>query len=95
MQILQRVDLAFLMNVVGSLTAISEAEFQGYNGECPEEVGDFLIALLAVLKDEENDNTAGHSFFAEGTIARQVSSCYIEHPFFRSSYEIDQVCRVW
>ena len=81
MDILQCVDLAFLMNVVRSLTAIPEADFQGYNGECPEDVAEFLVALLGVLKDEENGYDAAHSPFREGTIARQVNHLYIKHPF--------------
>ena len=80
MQILERVDLAFLMNVVGSLTALPEADFQGYNGECPEDVAELLVALLGVLKNEDGDN-AVRSLFGEGTVAKQVSCCYIKQFF--------------
>ena len=80
MQILQCVDLAFLMNVVGSLSAIPEADFQGYNGECPEDVAEFLIALLSVLENEENGYDAVRSLRGRGTIARQVNSHYAKYP---------------
>lgn len=95
MQHLSSVDLAFLMNVVGVLTAIPEAVFPGYNGQCTENPADFFTSVLDVLVNQEKEGhgvssgqseDAGvvESLFGKGTIGQQVSTCYREHVFLET-----------
>ena len=105
MKYLSSVDPGFLMNIVGALTAIPEAEFPGYNGQCPEDVGDFFTSLLGVLvhqeKDElgvssDQDKDAGiiEKMFGQGTIGQQVSTCHNKQILLQNSRETGQVSKV-
>ena len=97
MRQLPSVDLAFLMNVIGTLTALPEANFEGFNGESAEDVAELLTALLGVLRNEENEQLDAMSSqkeaagFVESLFGQQVSTCHKKRRPHQKLTETDQV----
>ena len=67
------VDPVYLMNIMGTLTARAEDDFEGYDGSREEDPSEFLPVLLSLLIDEETQGGKTHD---EKEVSSTIASLF-------------------